>query len=159
MGLAVLTSFFSSLLFFNLIPNNLASFRAPRRVANALNSFISDVMGATTTASPTVGLTLRPFSWLAFISFTSALDASPFLTFLVPLRLGKTTNLDLYSLSRSTFDCKDSSLLFVRLWSTAMPIVCARFLLMPATFSSSSVKPRPSFNLELYCVSSCHTHS
>lgn len=41
--------------------------------------------------------------------------------------------------------------LLVRRWSTAMPMVSAIFLEMPASLSSSTLKPRPRRTLELYC--------
>ena len=53
------------------------------------------------------------------------------------------------TLRRATFVSSDSTLLLVRRWSTAMPIVGAVLTATPACFSSSSVKPRPARTLLL----------
>lgn len=62
----------------------------------------------------------------------------------LPAFLGKTTNLDLYSLSLSTLSFWPSSDLDLRRGSTEMPRDKASFLLIPASLSSEVVKPRPS---------------
>merc|ERR1719194_166428 len=58
----------------------------------------------------------------------TALDSSsgvesPFLGFLE--LMGNRINLLLYSFKRWAFNCRDSTLLFLRRWSTAMPMVWA----------------------------------
>lgn len=62
----------------------------------------------------------------------------------LPAFLGKTTNLDLYSLSLSTLSFWPSSDLDLRRGSTEIPRDKASFLLIPASLSSEVVKPRPS---------------
>jgi len=75
----------------------------------------------------------------------SADSASPALV--LPRLRGKTIRRDLYSLRRCELSCSDSFDLLRRRWSTAMPIERASFRLIPASFSSVSVKPRPSRSL------------
>ena len=58
-------------------------------------------------------------------------------TFAFRERLGKTTNLTLYVLSRLTFSWRLSKHRFLRRWSTAIPMVGASFLEIPAACSST----------------------
>ena len=55
----------------------------------------------------------------------------------------------LYALRRFVLSARLSSERLRRRWSTAMPMVGAIFLEMPADFSSSRVKPRPMRVLKL----------
>uniref|UniRef100_A0AC11D7Q6 Uncharacterized protein n=1 Tax=Ovis aries TaxID=9940 RepID=A0AC11D7Q6_SHEEP len=57
--------------------------------------------------------------------------------------LGNRISLERYSLSRCTLACRDSVHLFRRLGSNEIPMVRATFLWMPATLSSSRLKPLP----------------
>uniref|UniRef100_A0AAR2L509 Uncharacterized protein n=1 Tax=Pygocentrus nattereri TaxID=42514 RepID=A0AAR2L509_PYGNA len=61
--------------------------------------------------------------------------------------LGKRMSLERYSFSLWTLACRDSVDLLRRRGSTAMPMVRATLLLMPAAFSSSREKPRPARTL------------
>ena len=63
----------------------------------------------------------RPSNWVAFLISSS--EASPFLGLL--LFTGNKINLDWYSFSLCTFRWSDSKDLFLRLWSTLMPMVLA----------------------------------
>jgi hypothetical protein len=68
--------------------------------------------------------------------------ASPLLG--LPALRGKTTSLDRYSLSLSTFRFWPSSDLERLRWSTTIPRPFACFLGTPASLSSERVNPRPS---------------
>merc|ERR1719464_93455 len=72
---------------------------------------------------------------------------SPFFTLLKRF-LGKTMSFFLYSLRRAVFSARDSPLLLVRRWSTAIPTVLAYRAVNPALFNSSRVKPFPRRTLE-----------
>merc|ERR1712156_1152790 len=78
-------------------------------------------------------------NWLAFLMSSSV--ASPFLGFFE--FTGNKISLDWYSFSLWTLRCRDSKDLFLRRWSTVIPVVRAIFLVRPAPFNSSRVNPRP----------------
>src|ERR1700727_1433311 len=61
----------------------------------------------------------------------------------------RTTNRALYSRRRPLLALNDSSLRFLRRWSTAMPTERASFHGIPAAFSSSRVNPRPALTFTL----------
>ena len=86
------------------------------------------------------------------ISFVIALASSVELSIAFgALRFrGYSTNLLLYAFKRSTLRSRLSSERLRRRLSTAMPIVRATLGGMPASFSSSNVKPLPSFSFLLY---------
>lgn len=63
--------------------------------------------------------------------------------------LGNKDKFGQYSLSRCTLACRDSVHLFRRLGSNEIPMVRATFLWMPATLSSSRLKPLPATNLHM----------
>ena len=63
---------------------------------------------------------------------------------------GKSTTLDLYSLSLVTLTVIDSSDLLRLLLSTAIPMLMAYRYFNPAASSSSNVNPRPSLSFMLY---------
>lgn len=62
-------------------------------------------------------------------------ELSPFLG--AEAFLGKRMSLERYSFSLCTFSCRDSVDLLRRRWSTAMPMVRATFLLIPAACGDS----------------------
>ena len=74
-------------------------------------------------------------------SLSSSAELSPFLG--AEGFLGNRISLERYSLSRCTLACRDSVHLFRRLGSTEIPKVRATYLWMPATLSSSRLKPLP----------------
>ena len=101
---------------------------------------------------------------------TSSLDESVFLCW--PTRRGNIIRRAWYALRRSTFALSDSSERLARRGSTAIPMVAAYFLGMPAsyeyvspkrtlkrldilelyTFSSAKEKPRPARTRRLYLI-------
>jgi len=89
---------------------------------------------------------ISPLSCVA--ALVSSTVESPFFTF-PPLR-GNTTKRALYDLRRSTFAWRPWTDLFFLRWSTAIPIDKACFALIPASFSSWRVNPRPYLILVLY---------
>merc|ERR1719500_2428599 len=54
---------------------------------------------------------------------------------------GNKISLDWYSFNLWTLRCRDSKDLFLRRWSTLIPVVRAIFLVIPAPFNSSRVNP------------------
>uniref|UniRef100_G1TPV0 Uncharacterized protein n=1 Tax=Oryctolagus cuniculus TaxID=9986 RepID=G1TPV0_RABIT len=122
------------------MPKRRALARAMRRLAKALKFFSSSVITLAFSFLKTfrMGMT-GPVSWVA--NFSSSAELSPFLG--AEGFRGKRTSLERYSFSRCTLACRDSVDLFRRRGSTEMPIVRATFLWMPATRSSSRLKPRP----------------
>ncbi|KAF7458010.1 hypothetical protein HWI79_1576 [Cryptosporidium felis] len=97
-----------------------------------------------------IGLELigNAFSWLTFFKALNSslaesfgIPANPFLVFF-PF-LGWRTIPLIYFFRRSTFIWKVSSDRSVLLWSTAIPMLIAAFLLIPQAESSSKVKPLP----------------
>jgi len=129
------------------IPINLALDRATLIVLNALLAFSSSVItrALLTGLDATIGI-IGPWSWAA--TERSASSLSPCLGLLC--FLGNTISLLLYSFKRCTFDWSDSVDLFFLLWSTAIPIVLAYLIPIPAALSSSRVNPRPARTLVLY---------
>merc|ERR1719245_2052847 len=64
--------------------------------------------------------------------------------------LSSKTSLDWYSCNLCTLRCNDSKDLFLRRWSTVIPVVRAILAVRPAPFNSSRVNPRPARSLMLY---------
>jgi len=87
------------------------------------------------------GILRMPLTLVWTAEAISSLLESPALTLL--RFFGKTISAALYSLSRCELSCSDSAERFRLRWSTATPMDRACFLLIPASFSSAKVKPRP----------------
>lgn len=117
-----------------LIPSNFWSLRATLRAVWARKFFNSSDTETNSTAFFPVGKG-RTVPVACTAARHSAVLLSPALGFLTR-PMGKTMSLDLYSFSRCTLACNDSTDRFVRRWSTAMPTDLAYFLVKPASFSS-----------------------
>ncbi len=143
---------------FFLAPSCLFSALASRSALNAWNSFSSSsiALGASglyplvTPGISRVRCAVKSSPYihqLGPVMRKSLTVASPRLG--LPTLRGKTTRRVRYSLRRSMFTfCPSSDLLLLR-WSTVMPSPLASFLLIPASFSSVRVKPRPSSSRQL----------
>merc|ERR1719296_232077 len=122
-----------------LCPRIFVSILATRICVYALTSCFGMSAITMSLAAPARGR-IVPLNCVAALH--SAALESPFFTLLKRF-LGKTMSLPLYSSRRATLAARDSALLLVRRWSTAIPTVLAYLAVKPAAFSSSRVNPFP----------------
>merc|ERR1719149_282308 len=152
------SSLVPALAFVNFEPKYFLFVRAFFKVLYADFSFSASVILRDLTRKAGLGTAMISFKvfWATFCN--SDFGVSPFLTLFLPDLRGKISNFDLYNLRRSTFSFKLSVHLFLRRWSTEIPIVRASFGAILAALSSANVKPLPSLSFMLYrCVGGCTT--
>uniref|UniRef100_A0A8D0QFR3 Uncharacterized protein n=1 Tax=Sus scrofa TaxID=9823 RepID=A0A8D0QFR3_PIG len=136
----------ASLALFACMPKSQALAQVTRRLAKALK-FFSSMMTLAFSLLYTfhMGMT-GPVSWVA--NLNSSAQVSPFVG--AEGFLGKRMGPERYSLRHHTLACRDSVHLFRCQGSTKIPMVRAAFLWIPATLSSSRLKPLPACTFVWY---------